>query len=129
MKSNGRLNLCTVVRESLLLAGYSTVKTCNAVNSALGELEVSGTRKGLKLGDGRLTKSAYKVTETETITETLSGSSNSIPLRFDAWNSAMAKAEKIAVMVSVVIPVSFAEWLDKFAKADKKALEAEQSVA
>lgn len=119
MKSN-RLNLCVAVRNTLRLGGYSTVKTVNAVNAALGELEVSGTKRNTKLGDGRITKTAYKVTETETIGETFSGSSATVPLRFDAWHSAIAKAEKIAAMESVTLPGIFVDWLNGFAKCESK---------
>lgn len=110
-----RLNLCTVVRNSILLAGYSSVKVVNAVNAALGALEAH-SEEG-KLGDGRVTKSEYKVTETVTLK--YKGDKATAPLLFDAWHSAIAKAEKIASFESLVLPGVFIQWLDKFAKADK----------
>lgn len=123
MKSQ-RLNLCQSFRNSLIEHGYSTVKIVNAVNAALGELDKSGTKQSEKLGDGRLTKTAYKVTETTTIAETYSGNASSIPLRVDVFNSQLAKLEKVAVFENAPLPPVFCEWFDKFAKADKPEVEA-----
>lgn len=130
MKSN-RLNLCVSLRNTLTELGYSTVKAVNAVNAALGELKVTGTKETVKMGDGRITKTQYKVTETETIAETYAASSGNIALRFDAFNSQLAKLEKIAELGSVdgfgsiALPETFTSWLDKFAKAQVPAEQVE----
>lgn len=117
-----RLNLCPAIRAALSDAGYSTVRVVNAVNSALGELSVSSSES--KLGDGRITKTAYKVTETTAAK--YEGNAASVPLRFDAWNGAIAKAEKIASFDSVAIPVIFKAWLDKM-KATPEEIAKEQA--
>lgn len=103
-----RLNLIGAVRAGLEAAGYSTVKVVNAVNSALGQLQETGSES--KLGDGKAGKGTYKVSES-TVTK-YAGEINE-PLRFDAWHSAVTKANKIAEMDSVAIPAVFGPWLQK----------------
>lgn len=117
-----RYNPCAPIRNALLNAGYSTVKVTNAVNSALGELSAASAES--KLGDGRITKTSYKVTEsTSTKYE---GKADSLPLRFDAWCGAVEKANKIASFETVEIPGVFKQWLE-FAKVSEKEAKTEAS--
>ena len=120
MKSN-RLNLCVTLRNTLLNSGYSTVKAVNAVNAALGDLTIAGSEDKVKMGDGKLTKTAYKVSEVTTTTDKYTGSLGNIALRFDAFNAALSKVEKIAEVESITLPEIFVDWLNKFAKAEKSA--------
>lgn len=118
-----RYNPCVPIRNSLLDAGYSTVLVMNAINSALGELEAK--KSDSKLGDTRLTKTAFKVRETVTLD--YQASTSNIALRFDAWSGIMEKANSIASFETVSIPGIFQQWLDKFAKADKSKLDEERA--
>lgn len=119
MKPN-RINLIPAVRRGLIASGYSTTKVVNAVNAALGEIKLESTSD--KTGDGKVTKDSYKVTVTGTFKYT---NEKTAPLLFDAWHSAIAKADKIASMEAVEIPSFFvANWL-KFAKSDKATVDAE----
>lgn len=120
-----RLNLCVAVRNSLINMELSTVKVVNAVNSALGELEARSEES--KLGDGRVTKSEYKVTETTT--SKYAGQKTTLPLLFDAWHSQVAKAEKIASFETIELPGIFKQWLEKFAKANEADKKAESAIA
>lgn len=117
-----RYNPCAPIRNALLNAGYSTVKVTNAVNSALGELTASTVES--KLGDGRITKTEYKVTESTTTK--FAGKAESLPLRFDAWCGAMEKANKIASFETVTIPGIFTEWLE-FAKVPAEEAKKEKA--
>lgn len=101
-----RINLIGCVRAALEAAGISTVKVVNAVNAKLGQLDCVGTES--KLGHGRVGKSLYKVSESTT--SKYQGEID-IALRFDAWHSAMAKADKIGEMDNCYIPVAFSAWL------------------
>lgn len=116
-----RLNLIGCVRAALEQAGYSTVKVVNAVNSALGQLDVIGSES--KLGTGSVSKKGYRVSESTTTK--YSGAVN-VPLHFDAWHSAMAKADKVAEMDTVSIPAVFTAWLQSMKvdapKAESKAV-------
>lgn len=112
-----RYNPCAAIRNALHNGGYSTVKVTNAVNSALGELTAKSVES--KLGDGRISKTSYSVTEATTTKFT--GDLASLPLRFDAWCCAVAKAEKIASFETIQLPGIFVEWL-KFAKTEAKDL-------
>lgn len=120
MKPN-RLNLCNVVRNSLTDAGYSTVKVVSAVNAALGEVEMIGETG--KIGDGSVTKSAYKITVSASYK--FEGK-KTLPLVFDAWHSKVHAAEKIAESDTIAIPGIFKPWLDKFAKSKVEEQPAEQ---
>lgn len=111
-------NFCPVIRASILKEKLSTVKVLNACNAALGELDKSGTKSTLKQGAARVTKTAFKISEAETITDTYAGDSSSIPLRFVAWQAAIEKAEKIAAFDNVAIPATFLEWM-QFAKVNE----------
>jgi hypothetical protein len=113
-----RYNPCAPIRAALIAGGYSTVKVTNAVNSALGELNATSSES--KLGDGRITKTAYKVTES-TSTK-FEGKADSAPLRFDAWCGVINKANDIASFASVEIPKVFKDWLEfaKVSEADMK---------
>lgn len=115
-----RINLIPSVRRGLINAGYSTVKVVSAVNAALGELANIATTE--KAGDGSLTKSSFKVTNT--VTFKYEGK-RTLPLVFDAWHSKQSQADKIASMEVVEVPSIFHAWLDKFAKADAKQSEIE----
>jgi hypothetical protein len=110
-----RLNLCQCVRESLILAGYSSVKVVDAVNSELAKATL--VSEEAKTGDGKIKSKGleYAVTVTGTYKYI---QKNTLPVTFDAWHSAVAKAEKIASMDNVALPKLFIEWLDKFAKAE-----------
>lgn len=129
-------NFCPVIRASMAKNKLSTVKVLNACNSALGELDKSGTKSTLKQGAARVTKTAFKISEAETITDTFTGDSSSVPLRFVAWQAAIEKAEKIASFNYVEIPKTFLEWM-QFAKvveseeqpAEEKLNETEQAEA
>lgn len=101
-----RINLIACVRSALTAAGLSTVKVVNAVNAALGQLELQG--KSDKLGVGSVTKKAYKVTNT--VTMKYSGAI-SMPLLFDAWHCKLEAANKIAEIPAITIPEVFMEWL------------------
>lgn len=115
-----RYNPCAPIRAALIEGGYSTVRITNAVNSALGEL--AATAEESKLGDGRITKTSYKVTEsTSTKYE---GKADSAPLRFDAWCGVINKANEIASFPTIAIPGMFTEWL-KFAKVTEDELKKE----
>lgn len=118
-----RYNPCAPIRNSLLNAGYSTVLVMNAVNSALGELEAK--KSDSKLGDTRLTKTAFKLRETVTLD--YEASTSNIALRFDAWSGVLEKANTVASFETVAIPGIFGQWLDKFAKADKSKLDEERA--
>lgn len=115
-----RYNPCAPIRDALINNGYSTVKVTNAVNSALGELNAVAAES--KLGDGRITKTSYKVTES-TSTK-FEGKADSAPLRFDAWCGAVDKANKIASFTSIEIPTVFKQWLE-FAKTPEAELKKE----
>lgn len=126
-----RLNLITPVRTALKDAGISTVRLVNAVNAALGELKPKSSES--KLGDGKIgpksSGSPYKVTETEATK--YEGPVNA-PLLFDAWHSALAKAEKIATFDTVALPGVLSTWLEKLkAKTPEelKELEKENTLA
>lgn len=123
MKAN-RLNLCTVVRHSLLAEGYSVVKTVNAVNAALVKLTQSGDVDSTT-SDGKVTKEEYKVSVTEKAKFT---GKVTMPLQFDAWHSAIAKAEKVLQFDSVSIPGSVREWLNGFAKGEAKEIAEEKAL-
>jgi len=103
-----RINLIGCVRAGLETAGLSTVKVVDAVNSALGQLDEVGSES--KLGGGSVGKGTYKVSET---TQTKYKGALNAPLLFDAWHSAMAKANKIAEIDEVDIPAVFGPWLQK----------------
>ena len=103
-----RLNLVNPVRVALELGGYSTVRVVNAVNAALGQLEKVSSES--KSGNGSVSKGMFKVSETLTIK--YKGERND-PLDFDAWHSAIARANKIAEFESVSLPVRFNDWLAK----------------
>lgn len=115
-----RLNLIPSVRRGLLDNGFSTVKVVSAVNAALGELALASETQ--KSGDGNITKDGYKVTNT--VAFKYEGK-RTLPLMFDAWHSAQAKAAKIAEMEVVSIPPIFNTWLEKFAKGAKEELNKE----
>jgi predicted small secreted protein len=120
-----RLNLCTPVRLALIAMGVSTVKTVNAVNAALGQLK--SVKDEAKLGGSSIQakKETFSVTETES--HKYQGKITP-PLYFDAWHTAIDKANKLAAFESVDIPKCFREWLANF-KADAKELKAEQEQA
>lgn len=115
-----RYNPCAPIRDALIAGGYSTVKVTNAVNSALGELNTTGSES--KLGDGRITKTSYKVSESTTTK--FEGKADSAPLRFDAWCGAVDKANKVASFTSITIPSVFMTWLE-FAKTPEAELKRE----
>lgn len=118
MKPN-RLNLCGAVRRSLIAGSISTVKVVSAVNSELGKIELTDSAE--KTGDGRVTKQEYKVSVSASFKYT---GKRTIPLLFDAWHSAIARAEKIATFDRVDIPGIFSEWLANFkATAEEKKQE------
>lgn len=123
MKAN-RLNLCSVVRHSLIAAGYSTVKAVNAVNAELGKLASESVTSKTGEGKANTKKGEYKVSVSET--HKLAGKLNA-PLLFDAWHSQIAKAEKLARFDAVAIPGIFGEWLAKFAVGSKEELAKEQA--
>lgn len=121
-----RINLVACVRAALESAGYSTVAVVNAVNAELGRLEQGKGGKDASLGDGKLTKSEYKVTEQ--LGSTNWHGARTPGLEFDAWHSAMAKANKIGEMDSCFIPTKFTAWL-QFAKAPALAAPAAGPIA
>jgi hypothetical protein len=110
-----RINLVECVRVSLTEAGYSTVKVVNAVNAELGRLAVTKGGSEAKLGDGRVTKTEYRVTEDLGSVAYKGGKTPG--LVFDAWHSAIAKANKVAEMDAAPIPAHFSAWLQSM-KAD-----------
>jgi len=118
-----RINLCSVVRASLIAAGYSTVKVVGAVNSALGELKAA--KETARAGDGKHNK-RMEFSITESVTTKYTGKLTT-PLLFDEWHSQIAKAEKIAKFDSVSVPPVFTQWLDKFAKGKAEELETEKA--
>lgn len=92
----------------------STVKVCDAINAALGELEAG--KQTSRLGIGSVSKKQmYGVTES---VSTKYVGTCTIPLRFDAWHCAVEKAEKIASTDTVVIPEVFHEWLTKMIRTE-----------
>ena len=103
-----RPNFCQPVREALIQAGYSYVRVLSAVNSFLGQLEA--VQSTAKVGHGRLTKSSYKVSETE---KNDYETGKSIVGIFDSWSCAIERADKIAEMDSVSLPAKFNVWLQK----------------
>ena len=109
-----RLNLCQVVRDALIEAGYSSVAVVNAVNAELAKATLISEEA--KTGDGKIKGKGleYAVTVTGSFKYL---QKNTLPCTFDAWHSAIAKAEKVCSMPSLEIPAVFTEWLDKFAKA------------
>lgn len=116
-----RFNLCSAVRNALQEQGISTVRVVDAVNAALADTEVVSTEG--KLGDGKVTKATknqpswFKVTETVSIKRR---GTVSAPLLFDAWHSAVAKAEKIASFEAIELPDVFADWLAKMKEPAKE---------
>lgn len=103
-----RINLVNPVRVSLINSGYSTVKVVNAVNAALGQLNSKGSEA--KTGAGSVSKDIYKVSVSTV--EKFTGT-KTIPLQFDAWHSAIAKAHKVAEFDCVDLPAEFSPWLEK----------------
>jgi hypothetical protein len=123
-----RINLIGCVLAGLADAGYSSVKVVSAVNSELGRLQVGKGGSEAKLGDGRLTKSEYKVTES--LGSTAWHGKRSPGLEFDAWHSAIAKANKIGEMDKVPIPTVFTTWLQSMkSDAPKSEPKSEKSDA
>jgi len=116
-----RINLCLPVFNSVATLGYSTVAVVNAVNASLCDVKLSENPEE-KIGDGRLTKTAYKVSGS--IAYKWEGQINT-PRRFDAWHSKVAAANKIAEFESVGIPSEFIKWMDGFAKAPAKSAAAQ----
>lgn len=112
-----RLNLCVPVRSALVNSGISTVKVVNAVNAALGALDVKGSDS--KTGDGKVSKEGYKVTVTDT---TKYAGPKCDPLVFDAWHSAIARAYKVAEFECVDLPTGLTPWLESM-KAESPAPE------
>lgn len=107
-----RLNLIDCVRAALIEQGLSTVAVVNAVNAELGRLECES--KKAKLGQGSVTKKAYKVSNT--ITEKYSGAIT-MPLLFDAWHCKLEACNKVAAIPGITIPEIFQEWLGKMKEA------------
>lgn len=114
-----RINLVTPVRKALIESGYSTVKIVSAVNQELAKAKL--VSETAKTGDGTASKDGYRVTVTGTFKYE---HSKTLPVLFDAWHSAIGKADKIARFESVEIPPVFSKWLE-FAKATKEETEAE----
>lgn len=106
-----RLNLCDCVRLSVLQMGVSTVAVVNAINGVIGEAKLAKPAE-LKMGAGRVTKSKYNVSGSVSLKWQLP---KCVVTTFDAWHSAIEKADKVAPMTEPVpIPKMFHEWLLKF---------------
>lgn len=134
MKNPQRLNLCSVIRHACIEAGYSTVKIIGAVNSALGDLEVTKekatTKNSLVTKQTKNKASLFRINQAVSLsyeTENIS-----LPLRFDAWNTLVERMESdsmktvgtIEHLKMMPLPHVFTEWLDKFAKKDTETVEA-----
>lgn len=124
MKANRR-NFCGPVLCALDDLKVSRMAVLNAVNSALGELE--STSEETKTGAGRVTKMDYKVSTTTTAKYI--GEKSNAPLLFDAWASAIERANKVAEFDTVSIPAVLKPWLNKFIKSDKPETKPETAKA
>ncbi len=119
MKAN-RINLCTLLRESLYAAGYSTVAAVNAVNGSLEKLAVERT-KGETTGLGKISKKGYRVGINLGQAKAFCSSEElNVPLVLDAYNTTLIAIEKLGIHYAAPLPVPpvFAEWLDGFAKRE-----------
>ena len=102
-----RYNLVSTVRSLLSEQGYSSVAVVNAINAAMGQLVE--TKRTIKLGDGSVTKNAYRVSESES--RRFEGKRNGA-LDMDAFNSHIGKIEKrLGAMVLKEFPESIKDWL------------------
>jgi hypothetical protein len=111
MKKPSRINLCSAIRTLLIANSISTVGVVNAINATLSELEAIKSES--KTGDSKVNKSfEYSVSVTE---NHKFKARCTVVLLFDAWNTAIAKAENLASFDLKEIPVTFGEWLKKFA--------------
>lgn len=115
---NGRLVLTATLTETLNREGYSTVKTVEAINSALGRL--NKTRSSIpKLGESNISKDKFGVS-LALGTERFEGKLNP-PLLFDAFNSGVKRLEKLVGVIPMFpLPECLREWLDGFAKPTSK---------
>ncbi len=105
-----RINLVECVRLALGDMGVSSVSVVNAINGVLAEAEKAGHKA--KLGAGSVSKKAYKVVESNSITWALP---RCVVTTFDAWHSKIEAADKVAPMTgAIAIPELFKEWLLKF---------------
>ena len=118
---NGRLVLTATLTATLNKEGYSTVKTVDAVNAALGRL--NATKRSIpKLGDSSITKDKFGVS-LSLGTERYEGKLTP-GLHFDAYNSAIKRLEKIVgVQDNFPLADCFRTWLDGFARPEVKSKE------
>ena len=118
-----RVNLCTPVRKLLVLNNISTVRVVDAINSALGELNI--TSEDAKNGKGNVTKEAYRTSVNVSIK--FKGERN-LPLEFDAWHGRIESALKISEFEFGGLPERFAVWLKKFENKNTEQPTPEQPV-
>jgi hypothetical protein len=116
-----RYNLCTPVRQALINGGFSTVNVVNAINAALGNLRCTSDDAKLSGGTAKQPKkgeATYSVTETE---QRKYKGVLTAPLLFDAWNTAVDKAHKVAAFETIALPTHLSHWLAKFKATDTEA--------
>lgn len=111
------------MRAALIERGVSTVRVCDAINSALGALEIE--KRKVSLGAGSITKRNYSVTETEARKY---GGARNVCLDFDAFNGMVEKLEKKFPTFSLTIPEQFHSWLDKMLEVKPAEVETAASV-
>lgn len=113
-----RVNLCKPIREACHRNGISTVALISALNAALGETKL--TSEETTNGAGRVTKEMYRTSASVSLKY---HGARTKPLEFDAWHSAIERANKIAEFDSVELPDMFKDWLSSFKKQDKSEKE------
>jgi hypothetical protein len=123
-----RLNLIVEVRAALIGEGYSTVRVVNAVNAALNDLKEDEKHPATqRTGDGKIVSRGKEYAVGVNIRINYRGKSDSPPLLFDAWHSAIAKCQTIAEF-PVTIPPIFAPWLEKMKATKEEATKEGESL-